>query len=352
MKMTMMIMTTTMTMMTKQIAGGEPAIWERLQHQFRAMNTDIQFSMIGPEPKSSLRMVEESFRYFEQLLSRFRPHSELSHLNECQSPAFRASDDFFAAVEASIWAAQQTSGIYDPTILGCLEAAGYDCTFSAIANPRPLFENINSVESSPAIKRVSERISTGFDYRYIEMDPFTHTIILPPGLRIDLGGMGKGWTVDRVVDLLCEKGHFLLNAGGDLYAYGSPGPQKGWDVHLAHPLVPDLNYASLAVDHHAVATSTIARRRWVKKGTVQHHLIDPRSGLPAKTDVISVSVIAGRAFTAEIYAKAALILGLKAGLFFLESLPDVDGVLFSNSNEIHLTSQMDQYLNRMDPSGY
>jgi thiamine biosynthesis lipoprotein len=176
--------------------------------------------------------------------------------------------------------------------------------------------------------------------------------LLPPGLRRELGGIGKGWTVDRVADLLCNKGHFLLNAGGDLYAYGSSGLERGWDVHLAHPLIPDLDYASLNVDHHAVTTSTTARRRWIKDGIIQHHLIDPRTALPAQTDVISASVVAGRTFSAEVYAKTALILGVEDGLLFLESLPEVEGVLFSDSHEIHLTRRMDQYLNRLDPSGY
>ena len=327
-------------------------MWEWCQHQFRAMNTDIHLSVIAPEPRPLIRMVEESFFYFEQLLSRFRPDSELSQLNKNQGLIFLASYDFFAAVEAALWAAQQTSGIYDPTILGYLEAAGYDCTFGAVPNPKPLAKYPISVEDSPASIIGSNDELTGLDYRHIELDPFTQTILLPSGLRMDLGGMGKGWTVDRVADLLCEKGHFLLNAGGDIYAYGSPGQEGGWDVHLAHPLMSDLDYASLKVDHHAVTTSTVARRRWLKNGTIQHHLIDPRTGLPAYTDVISASVIAGRAFTAEIFAKAALILGLEEGLAFLESLPEVEGVLFSNKNEILCTSQMDRFLYRMKPSGY
>ncbi len=85
---------------------------------------------------------------------------------------------------------------------------------------------------------------------------------------------------------------------------------------------------------------------------VQHHLIDPRNGRPARTDVISVSVVAGRVFTAEVYAKVALILGLKEGLAFLEELADVEGALFSTSGKVTLTSGMDQYLERLDPSGY
>jgi FAD:protein FMN transferase len=338
-------------MMTRHTKHRDLAVWERRGHDFRAMNTDIHLTVLAPAQKRLAARVEESFRYFEQLLSRFRPASELCRLNDCHEPAFRAGLDFYEAVEAALWAAQQTHGIYDPTILSYLEEAGYDRTFGAVANPRPLFDS-EAPEYLPAAKPAADGFPNGYDYRHFDLDPFSLLISRPAGLRIDLGGMGKGWTVDRVADDLCREGHFLLNAGGDLYAYGTPGGEQGWEIHLGHPKIPALKFATMMLDHHAVATSTTARRRWLKDGIVQHHLIDPRSGCPADTDVVSVSVVAGRAFTAEIYAKAALILGAAEGLAFLESLPDVEGALFTSSDHIHLTSGMDQYITRLDPSGY
>lgn len=337
---------------TRDLARPEPASWEWSEHDFRAMNTDIHLSFAGQRGGTIERMVVESFRYYEQLLSRFRPDSELCRLNDCQKPHFVASEDFYAAMEAALWASQQTGGIYDPTILLYLEEAGYDRTFEAVANPRPLAAVRSAFHSWSMLNEASSDLTQGYDYRHIGLEPFTRLIHRPPGLRVDLGGMGKGWTVDRVADELCQEGHFLLNAGGDLYAYGRPDGNQGWQIHLAHPRVQDMGFASLWLDHHAVATSTVARRRWLKGGSVQHHLIDPRSGRPAATDVISVSVVGGRVFTAEIYAKVALILGLEKGLAFLEGLPDVEGAIFSCANELHLTSQMDRFLTRIDPAGY
>lgn len=347
-----MVMTTAMTMMTtKQSTQRDQQIWHWHQHNFRAMNTDIHFSMIAPKQRYLVRLVEESFRYFEQLLSRFRADSELSHFNNCRQPVFVASPDFYTAVEAAIWSAQQTSGLYDPTIITYLEEAGYNCTFEALSNPQPLNEN-SGREFSTGPANSSDGLPAAADYRQISLEPFTRTINRPAGLRIDLGGMGKGWTVDRVVDELCGRGHFLLNAGGDLYAYGTPDANRGWQVHLAHPHIMGKNYATLTLDRHGLATSTTAKRRWVKNGILQHHLIDPRSGRPAKTDVVSVSVVAGRVFTAEIYAKVALILGIEQGLAFLEALPEVEGAIFSITDEAYLTSRMDQHLDRLDPAGY
>lgn len=345
--------TTTMATMMMTATTTRPAThvapaWRWQQHRFRAMNTDVHVRALATPRTVVGRRVEDTFRYFEALLSRFRPASELSLLNQDESPVYAASADLYAAVEAAIWAAQQTNGIYDPTILPCLERAGYDRTFPALPSPRPLGPD----DPPAAAAEAEEPLPAGPDYRAVRLEPFARLIARPPGVRLDLGGMGKGWTVDRVVDDLRADGHFLINAGGDLYAYGAPPGERGWRVHLAHPSRPDRRVATLSLWHHALATSTVARRRWVQDGRVRHHLIDPRTGHPATSDVVSASVVAGRVFTAEVFAKTALILGASDGLAFLEDQPEVEGLLLTAAGEIHTTSGLAPYLERLDPAGY
>jgi thiamine biosynthesis lipoprotein len=345
---TRMTTTTMATTTTKATAAAQtPAAGHWQQHSFRAMNTGVHVSVYTARPRSLAREVEDHFRYFEQVLSRFLPASELTILNEFDGPVFTAGADLFAAVEAALWAAQQTDGIYDPTILPHLERAGYDRTFAAIADRRPL----RAGEAAPDASEEPAR-PIGYDYRHVQIERFARLIARPPGLRFDLGGMGKGWTVDRVADGLIGEGPFLVNAGGDLYAYGRPGGAHGWEIHLTHPLDSRLKLATLQLDHAAVATSTLARRRWLKDGRVQHHLIDPRTGRPAQTDAVSVSVVGGRAFTAEIYAKAALILGATDGLAFLDSLPGVEGLICTSGGELRLTASMARYRRRLSAAGY
>lgn len=337
----MIMKTTTATTMTTTTTTRRPAapewVWRR--HGFRAMNTSVDAQFCTPR-RSPERTVEEMFRYYEQLLSRFRPSSELSALNAHPEPIFRAGHDLYAAVEAAIWAAQQTGGIFDPTILPFLERAGYDRTFAALPDKRP-----QSPGEAPFEGETGVRVPAGgLDYRHVRLDPAARLIGRPPGLLFDLGGMGKGWTVDRAVDALRDAGAFLINAGGDLFAYGTPPGAAGWDVHLTDPARPERRIASLSVAHRAVATSTIARRRWVHEGRTRHHLIDPRTGEPARTDVVSVSVVGERVFTAEVYAKTALILGRDGGLDFLESLPGVEGLLVLGGGDIAVTSGMGRYI--------
>jgi thiamine biosynthesis lipoprotein len=170
-------------------------------------------------------------------------------------------------------------------------------------------------------------------------------------VRFDLGGMGKGWTVDRAADLLNGDGPFLVNAGGDLYAHGRPGDERGWTVILEHPLTPDHWMARLYVDHAGVATSTIMKRRWRCNGQTRHHLIDPRTGEPAVTDALSVTVIAQRTVTAEILAKVALILGATAGLTYLTGLAGIEGLIYRADGHILTTPGLSPMLDVLEPTG-
>jgi thiamine biosynthesis lipoprotein len=314
------------------------------------MNTGIYAQIYTASRRPLGRTIEDLFRYYERTLSRFLPSSELSLLNTHDGDSFAAGQDLFEAIQAALWAAQQTNGVFDPTILPYLEYAGYDRTFRALPNPRPMTPDDSSTDSDATTAKVP--LGTGMNYRNVSIDPFTRLITRPVGLQFDLGGMGKGWTVDRIVDELRDVGYYLINAGGDIYAYGAPPGAQGWEIHLAHPLKPHLKIATLKVAHQAVATSTIARRRWIHNGRIQHHLIDPRLGRPADGSVVSASVVAGRVFTAEVYAKAALILGIDRGLAFLESLPGVEGLMAPATGEILMTSGMSRYVERLSPTGY
>jgi thiamine biosynthesis lipoprotein len=164
--------------------------------------------------------------------------------------------------------------------------------------------------------------------------------------------MGKGWTVDRVTDRLQGLGPFLVNAGGDIFAYQSPPGQKGWAIDLIHPLNPDWLMGQILLHHQALATSTVAKRRWQRNGRIQHHLIDPRTGQPAQTDALSVTIVTNRTVIAEILAKVVLILGVEQGLDYLQRLPGVEGLIFTTDSELRFTAGLEPLLTRLDPQGY
>jgi thiamine biosynthesis lipoprotein len=328
--------------------------WRWNGYSFQAMNTKIQTWLYSQTDAGVLVDVQRLFNSFEKRLSRFDPDCDLSRLNACEDDRFEASPILLDAVESALWAAGITGGLYDPTILGELKRAGYDRSFETIPEAAPLTEAAlaQSRPLQPALQSVDAALARPYTFRSIWLDRPNREIHKPPAVQLDLGGMGKGWTVDRAADRLQGLGPFLINAGGDIYAYQSPPGRTGWEIDLIHPLKPAQFMARLQLHHRALATSTIVRRRWQHNGQTMHHLIDPRTGRPAQTDALSVSVVADRTVTAEILAKTALILGAEAGLAYLERLPGVEGLIYTAEAEIIYSGGFDPILDRVDSQGY
>jgi thiamine biosynthesis lipoprotein len=279
---------------------------------FRAMGSQFNAWLETPaDGEAILRRVLAWVEAIEARLSRFRPESELSCLNTRSGKWVVVSDTLFQAVMQARHAAQITAGLYNPLMLPALIAAGYAHTFADIAHRDD---------------RVSQQVSISVivpDWRGIEIRPNHNAIRLPAGSQIDLGGTAKGWTAAQIAGRLSAYGPCLVDAGGDLAARGKPQGRRGWQVDVAQPGhsegVPPV--ASVMVTDRAVATSGIDYRRWVRNGKWQHHLIDPRTGQPALTDVLSATVIHPDAALAEGYATALVLLGSTAGLEWILRQP-------------------------------
>jgi thiamine biosynthesis lipoprotein len=307
---------------------------------FRAMNTEVEvqlYAEVGEGNAEAVAGVQRMFDTAEERMSRFKPDSELSRLNRSAGSTRRVSPLLFDVVEAAVWAASITGGIFDPTVLKVMEAIGYDRSFEQIdAGP--------GGEATVPIRQPSSREQ----YPAIGLDRSRQEISLPPGVGLDLGGIGKGWTVDRAADWLAGHGPFLINAGGDLYAYGAPPGQAGWSIGVADPRDVEQDSVRVQVRQMAVVTSTTSRRRWQRGEQTMHHLVDPRTGQPATTDAVSVTVIAPRAALAEVYAKAALILGVEAGQAWLNRIPDVEAILVREDGQLIYTDGFTNYLEVTD----
>ena len=297
---------------------------------FRAMNTEVEIQLYTNVHDQALEEVQRMFNTAEMRLTRFEQTSELCQLNRSAGRARRVSPLLYDVAEAAVWAASATQGVFDPTLLPVMKANGYDRSFEQIRQDGPG----DAVLPAPQRGR----------YEHIQLYRSRREIYLPTDVQIDLGGIGKGWTVDRAADWLAGKGPYLINAGGDLYAYGAPPGQSGWSIGIADPWAVARDIVRLRVRQRAVATSTISRRQWRQGGQLRHHLIDPRTGQPAETDAVSVTVVADRVALAEIYAKTALILGVDAGYQWLNSLPEAEGLLIQNNGELLATDGLSAYL--------
>jgi len=270
--------------------------------RFRSMNTDILLAAQGTPAR-----VAEGFQEAHQFIqasegrfSRFSEQSELSDLNRSAGTPFQASPDLFLVIALAQRFFHQTRGLFDPSILPDLRRVGYDRSMDLLRQQgaAPLFESLLAGEHP--------------SFSEMELDERRGMILLPTGMALDLGGIAKGWIAEQAALILSEfSSACAVNAGGDMFLVGLPDGEKQWQVALEDPLQPEINLTMLKVDPGAVATSAVTKRVWKQGEKQRHHLIDPRTGEPAVTDWLSVTVMAAHAYEAEVFAKALLIGGLQ-----------------------------------------
>ena len=246
---------------------------------FRAMGTDIELIVDAESTGNALDAAAAEFERLESLLSRFRETSELSQLN--RSGSIAAGPDLRRVVELALDARTRTGGRFDPTVHDAVVSAGYDRTFSEL--PPDAAE-----DAGPAVP-------AGGEVR-LERDRIT----LADGVRIDLGGIGKGYAAERAAELLATAGPCLVNAGGDIATRGG-----SWPVGVE----TGSGTITLELTGGSLATSGCDRRTWRRAGKTMHHVIDPRTGEPATTDILRVTVIADDAVEAEVAATSLLLAG-------------------------------------------
>lgn len=296
---------------------------------FRAMGTEVSLALwpnSGDEEPSRVAIQHAAafVRYAERRLSRFLDGSEITRLNSGTPEPVSVSTLTYNAIAVALQAAEATGGLFDPTIHDALVAAGYDRSFDELKSAA-----IDRVATAPA----TTSRSCG-RYQQIRLDRRTHSVWLPEGVRIGLGGIAKGWLADQIVRRLSRHGAALADLGGDIAVRGLPLHEAAWRVSLA---VDDPSIAVLgqiALLGGGVATSGVTRRRWQTAQGWRHHLIDPRTGQPVVTDLISASVVAPSAAVAEAAAKAVLLLGCEAGAEALDRTPGLGGVLVRTDGSV------------------
>jgi thiamine biosynthesis lipoprotein len=259
-----------------------------VDESFTALGSTVR--LIGSEP--AVQRARADVLDYHERLSRFLPTSELSALNADARRTVPASPLLRSAVRAGLWAAAFSRGLVDPCLLDALEAAGYARSYERGDEINRPCGPFRAARPHPAAR-----------WRQVRVDADAGTITRPPGLRLDLGGTGKGHVADLVARHFAECCDWVVDAGGDIRVGGAR------TIQVAHPL-DEQPAAQLDVRDCAVATSSVVSRAWLRAdGRPAHHLLDPRSGRPVRTGLLSATAIAPTTVEAETVAKVALLRG-------------------------------------------
>jgi len=272
---------------------------------WQALGTGVQVIVTDAGQLTAARgMLEADLAAVDLACSRFRPDSEIVTLDRAMGAAaagpVTVSPLLAEAIAVALRAAWLTDGDVDPTVGAAMNAVGYDRDFSLVQR------------DGPAV-RLTVRTIPG--WRQVDFDERARLLRVPPGVRLDLGATAKAWAADRsaariAAALGCG---VLVSLGGDIAVSGQP-PAGGWRIRVqdvsGRPEDPPAGPSAVVAIHGGgLATSSTAARRWRRGGDVLHHILDPRTGLPAAPVWRTVSVAAASCTDANIASTAAIIKG-------------------------------------------
>jgi thiamine biosynthesis lipoprotein ApbE len=278
---------------------------------WRALGMLIQLVVTDPGQLAAARdLLTEDLTELDLTCSRFRPDSELVALADAARDAtglvtVTVSPLLADAIAVALHAASLTDGDLDPTVGGVLSALGYDRDFGEVAATGPALPG-----------GVGVRVIPG--WRSIKLDLAARRLTVPPRVQLDLGATVKGWAADRSAARIADKlgCGVLVSLGGDTAVGGEP-PDGGWRIRVQDltgmPDQPTQGPSTVvAIRDGGLATSSTAARRWQRGGDMLHHILDPRTGLPAAPVWRTVSVAAATCADANTAATAAVIRGRQA----------------------------------------
>ncbi len=267
--------------------------------------------------EAAIEAVLAEMRRIDAAMSTYKPDSEVSRVNTSAGRGpVPISTELFSLIETANQYSRLSRGVFDITYA----SVGYLYDYRAHVRP----DDAAISEALPSI-----------DYRQLQLDPVKHTIAFgKPGMRIDLGGIGKGYAVDRGVEILKKRGvaHALVNAGGDTRVIGDR-LGKPWVIGIRHPDKKDEVVLRIPLEDAAFSTSGDYERYFDEGGVRYDHIIDPKTGR-SPHGVRSVTVIASTATRTDGLTKSVFIMGAKDGIEFINGLTDADAIVIDDKGRV------------------
>ena len=307
--------------------GAGEGLAATLKRQKLLMGTKVSIILCGPEQAVLEKAAQAAFATMEQIegsLSSWRQNSEISKINRSAGiEPVVVSPDLFALIRKSI----HFSGLSK----GC-----FDISWKGLGD---LWDLRSPDFQKPVHESVTGRLHL-VDYRKILLDNEAGSVLLGErGMKISLGGIGKGYSVDMAVKSVRSLGveNGIVDAGGDLKAFGRKESGELWTVGIKNPRDEKKVMCVIPLSNVAVATSGDYERYRMINGTRYHHILDPRNGYPAR-GCMSTTVVARDVLDADALATSVFVMGPDEGLALLEQLPDIEGVIVDSEGKLRASS--------------
>jgi FAD:protein FMN transferase len=284
------------------------------------MGTRVYVQLWADDPvkgDEAIEAVMAEMRRIDDLMSHYKPESQLSQINQrANSEPVQVDKELFDLIKLSTYYSQITDGAFDITYA----SVGYLYDYRKHIHPT----EAQIQEALPAV-----------NWRNMLLDEAHHTVRFEhPGMRIDLGGIGKGYAVDRGAAILKARGieHAVVSAGGDSRLIGDH-MGRPWVIAIQHPDNPQKVVTRIPVSDTAVSTSGDYERYFDENGVRYHHIIDPRTGHSA-SKVRSATILAPTATQTDGMSKTAFVLGAERALEIINRMPDFDAVFVNPDGKV------------------
>lgn len=299
-------------------SGAIHAEWFKEEQAIMGTSVSVELWDINPaHAQHCIQQVMNFMRHVDEEMSPFKPESELSLLNrEAAKHPVKVSPELFDVIKTSLHFSQLSNGVFDVTF----SSVGYR------------YDYRNGVHPSEAqIHKDLDKI----DYHLLQLDEKNLTIHYgKPGVRVDLGGIAKGWAVDRSIEKLqaCGIQQAIVSAGGDSRIIGDR-QGRPWMIGIKDPRNPTSSAVVIPLSDTAISTSGDYERYFIERGKRYHHILNPRTGKPADA-CRSVSILAPTATMTDGLTKPVFILGPKKGLELIEKIPGVDAIIIDKDGKL------------------
>ena len=313
--------------MPEIITGKSQAVFKR---QLRLMGNQFEISAVSDDAEWAHERIDlavEEMQRIERLLTTFKEDSETNLVNRNAGiRPVKVSEEMFSLIQRSVRISQITQG-------------AFDITYGSI--DKRLW-NFDKTMTSLPTREQAKRMVRLINYRNIILDPTGQTVFLKEkGMRIGFGGIGKGYAAEMAKTAMQNAGvrSGVVNASGDLAAWGYQPNGKPWTIGIVHPDAADLPFSYMSITNMAVATSGNYEKFVIIDGKKYSHTIDPRTGLPVK-GIKSVTIISPNAELSDALATPVTIMGINAGLHLVNQLKGIECVIIDDNNRLYTSKNI------------
>lgn len=297
------------------------------------MGTDVELIASIASESDDLK-VEKAFdlavREMERIEMEMSEWKDGSYVSKINKNAGREEIEVSAELFNVISAAQNVAE---------LSGGAFDISWAAM---RGLWKFTKGEERVPLLEEIAEKLPY-LNYREIKLNEAKKSVFLMrQGMAIGLGGIAKGYSVDKAMDILVKQGitDAIIKSGGDMRIQGT-NDGAAWDIGIQHPRDKDKVMAALHLSNISVSTSGDYERFFIKDGVLYHHIIDPETGMPAR-GCMSVTILAPDTMTSDALSTTVFVLGPEKGMQLIQGIPGVEGIIVDSNGKIHYSQGIEK----------